>query len=57
MPALSGDLQALFAQKDAMEKEATELSHFLDSRCVGMKGSLLDGEGFPRYGWFGPVGF
>ncbi|ORX77968.1 hypothetical protein BCR32DRAFT_328713 [Anaeromyces robustus] len=40
--------QYLMKRKDAMEQEIIEWEEILNSHKVGMTGSLLDSEGFPR---------
>jgi 26S proteasome non-ATPase regulatory subunit 9 len=40
--------QYLMRRKDAMEQEIMEWEEILNSHKVGMTGSLLDSEGFPR---------
>eukprot|EP00833_Pecoramyces_ruminatium_P016546 jgi/Orpsp1_1/1190578/evm.model.d7180000079871.1 len=40
--------QYLMRRKDAMEQEILEWEEILNSHKVGMTGSLLDSEGFPR---------
>jgi len=42
------NIRNLIAKKDAMEKEVMENRKFLDELRVGMTGSLVDSEGFPR---------
>lgn len=38
----------LINQKNLLEAQINELSSYLDAVGVGIKGSLLDNEGFPR---------
>jgi len=42
------NLRNLMAKKEAMEKEMADNRKFLDDLRVGMTGSLVDNEGYPR---------